>query len=33
MVHWRLKLPALMLVTAVASAVLGKADTLLGFFW
>jgi hypothetical protein len=33
MVHWRLKLPTLMLVTVVATAAFGKADVLLGFFW
>ena len=33
MVHWRLKLPTLVLVTVVAAAAFGKADALLGFFW
>ena len=33
MVHWRLKLPTLVIVTVVAAAVFGKADALLGFFW
>ncbi len=33
MVHWRLKLPTLVLVTVVMSAAFGKAGVLLGFFW
>jgi hypothetical protein len=33
MVHWRLKLPTLMIVAVVASSAFGKADSLLGFFW
>jgi hypothetical protein len=33
MVHWRLKLPTLVLVAVVAAAVFGKADALFGFFW
>jgi len=33
MVHWRLKLPTLMIVAVVAAAAFGKADSLLGFFW
>ena len=33
MVHWRLKLSTLVLVTVVMAAALGKAEVLLGFFW
>jgi hypothetical protein len=33
MVHWRLKLPTLVIVAVVAAAAFGKADSLLGFFW
>jgi hypothetical protein len=33
MVHWRLKLPTLVLVTVVVAAVFGKAGALFGFFW
>jgi hypothetical protein len=32
MVHWRLKLPALMLLAAAVAVVLGKG-TPYGFFW
>jgi hypothetical protein len=33
MVHWRLKLPALMLLAAAVAALLGKAGVAYGFFW
>jgi hypothetical protein len=33
MVHWRLKLPALMMLAAVVAAVLGKGAAVYGFFW
>jgi len=33
MVHWRLKLPTLVIVTVVAAAAFGKAGALYGFFW
>jgi hypothetical protein len=33
MVHWRLKLPTLVIVALVAASAFGKCEALLGFFW
>jgi hypothetical protein len=33
MVHWRMKLPTLVVFAIAIAAVIGKADVSFGFFW